>query len=144
MSRRRGQGIFRDVQRQNRGQWAKKLEHWKFHTNMQNNFFIARAIEHWNSLSREVVECPSLQRFKTYLHAFLWDLLSESCFSRGLDSLMSGGLFQLLWFCDFAKRQNALHSDFRSQATGLDFFKLLGSETGEWNVLCWCTLTSGS
>ena len=33
-----------------------KLEHRKFHTNMQENFCMVRVIELWNSLPREVVE----------------------------------------------------------------------------------------
>ena len=32
-----------------------KLEHWKFHTNMQRNVYTVRVMEHWNRLPREVV-----------------------------------------------------------------------------------------
>ena len=35
-----------------------KLEHRKFHTNMQKTFFMARMMEHWNRLPREVVQSP--------------------------------------------------------------------------------------
>ena len=35
-----------------------KLEHKKFHTNMQKNFFMVRVTEHWNRLPRAVVESP--------------------------------------------------------------------------------------
>ena len=38
-----------------------KMEHRKFHTNMQKNFFTVRVTEHWNRLPREVVESPSLE-----------------------------------------------------------------------------------
>ena len=44
-----------------------KLEHRKFCTNMQKNFFTVRVIEHWNRLSREVVESLSMVIFKTCL-----------------------------------------------------------------------------
>ncbi|KFZ57894.1 hypothetical protein N321_01603, partial [Antrostomus carolinensis] len=54
---------------------GQKLEHWKFHTNLRENFFTVRVLEHWNRLPREVVECPSLERFKTCLDAFLCNLL---------------------------------------------------------------------
>jgi len=52
-----------------------KLEHGKFHTNMQKNFFIIRVVEHWNRLPREVVESPSTEMSKTWLDAYLCDLL---------------------------------------------------------------------
>lgn len=44
-----------------------KLERRKFHTNMQNNFFVLKVTEQWNGLSREVVESPSLEILKTHL-----------------------------------------------------------------------------
>ena len=52
-----------------------KLEHRKFHTNMQRNFFTVRVMEHWHGLPREVVDSPSLEIFKTHLDAYLCDLL---------------------------------------------------------------------
>ncbi|GAB0205889.1 translation initiation factor IF-2-like [Grus japonensis] len=52
-----------------------KLEHRKFHLNMRKNFFILRVTEHWKRLPREVVESPSLERFKTHLDAILCNLL---------------------------------------------------------------------
>ena len=51
-----------------------KLEHRKFHTNMQKNFFTVKVMEHWNRLPREVVESP-MEIFKTCLDAYLYDLL---------------------------------------------------------------------
>ena len=52
-----------------------KLEHRKFHTNMQNNFFTVRATDHWNRLTREVVQSLSIEIFKTHLDAYLCYLL---------------------------------------------------------------------
>ena len=52
-----------------------KLKHRKFSLNMRKNFFPQRVMEHWNSLSREVVESPSLEIFKTRLNKVLCSLL---------------------------------------------------------------------
>ncbi|GAB0188029.1 hypothetical protein GRJ2_001268200 [Grus japonensis] len=52
-----------------------KLEHRKFQLNMRKNFFTLRVTEHWNRLPREVVESPSLGRFKTCLDTILCNLL---------------------------------------------------------------------
>jgi len=52
-----------------------KLEHRKFQTNMQKNFFTVRVAMHWNRLLREVAESPSMVIFKTHLDGYLCDLL---------------------------------------------------------------------
>ncbi|GAB0182432.1 hypothetical protein GRJ2_000708500 [Grus japonensis] len=52
-----------------------KLEHRNFHLNTRKNFFTLRETEHWHRLPREVVESPSLERFKTHLDAILCNLL---------------------------------------------------------------------
>jgi len=52
-----------------------KLEHRKFHANIQENFYMVRVMEQWNRLPREVVESPSVEIFKTHLDAYLCDLL---------------------------------------------------------------------
>ena len=51
-----------------------KLEHRKFCTNRWKNFMV-RVTKHWNRLPREVVECPSMEIFKTWLDACLCDVL---------------------------------------------------------------------
>jgi len=52
-----------------------KPKHRKFHLNMRKNFFTLRLTEHWNRLSRGVVESPSLEIFKTCLDTVLCSLL---------------------------------------------------------------------
>jgi len=52
-----------------------KQKHRKFCLNMRKNFFPLRVMEHWNRLSREVVESPSLEIFKTHLDKVLCSLL---------------------------------------------------------------------
>jgi len=52
-----------------------KLKHRKFRLNTRKNFFPLRVIEHWPRLSREVVESPSLEIFKTHLDEVLCSLL---------------------------------------------------------------------
>ncbi len=52
-----------------------ELEHRKFRTNMQRNFFTVRVMEHWNRLPREIEESPFLEIFKTCLDAYLCSLL---------------------------------------------------------------------
>jgi len=52
-----------------------KLKHRKFRLNMRKNFFPLRVTEHWNRLPREVVDCPSLEIFKTRLDKVLCSLL---------------------------------------------------------------------
>jgi len=50
-----------------------KVEHPKFHTNIQRSFFIVRVTEHWNRPPREVVDsCRSLD--------FLFSLLENRLF----------------------------------------------------------------
>ena len=61
-----------------------KAEHGKFHLNMRRNLFALRVAEHWSRLPRESMETPSLEMLKTHLDAFLPNLLSGTCFSRGV------------------------------------------------------------
>lgn len=52
-----------------------KMEHRKFCTNIQKNFFMVRLMDRWNRLPREVVESPSLLIFKARLDTYLCNLL---------------------------------------------------------------------
>jgi len=52
-----------------------KLKHRKFRLNLRKNFFTLRVTEHWNKLPREVVDSPSLEKFKTHLENILCSLL---------------------------------------------------------------------
>lgn len=63
---------------------SSEVEHRKFHTNMQKNFFMVRVTEPWNRLSREAVESPPMETFKAGLDTHLCDLLWGTCFSRGV------------------------------------------------------------
>jgi len=52
-----------------------KLKLRKFLLNMRKNFFPLRVTEHWNKVTRGVVEPPSLEIFKTHLDKVLCNLL---------------------------------------------------------------------
>ena len=52
-----------------------KLKHRKVCTNVCENFFMLRVIEHGNRLPRMVVNFPSLERFKACLDACLCNLV---------------------------------------------------------------------
>jgi len=52
-----------------------KLKQRKFQLKIGKNFFPLRVTEHWNRLPREVVECPSLEIFKTLPDTALCSLL---------------------------------------------------------------------
>ena len=52
-----------------------KLEYRNFHLNMRKISFTVKVTEHWNRLSREIVQSPTLEVLKTHLDAFLCNLL---------------------------------------------------------------------
>jgi len=52
-----------------------KWKHRKYCLNTRKNFFTLRVMEQWNRLSREVVESPPLEIFKTRLDKVLCSLL---------------------------------------------------------------------
>ena len=52
-----------------------KLVNRRFCTNMQKNFFTLRVTEHCNRLPREAVNSLPMEIFKSYLDAYLCNLL---------------------------------------------------------------------
>ena len=52
-----------------------RLKHRRFHLNISKLFFTVRVTEHWHRLHREVVEAPSLKKFKNWLDMVLGNWL---------------------------------------------------------------------
>lgn len=49
----------------------------KFHLNMWKNFFAMQVTTHWNRLSREDMESPSLEMFHNHLDTILCHFFQE-------------------------------------------------------------------
>ncbi|KFQ10932.1 hypothetical protein N329_02233, partial [Haliaeetus albicilla] len=54
---------------------AFKLKEGRFRLNISENFFTVRVVKHWNRLSREVVEAPSLEIFEVRVDESLSTLI---------------------------------------------------------------------
>ena len=53
-----------------------KLRQGRFRLDIRKNFFTQRVVLHWNMLSKEVVDAPSLEAFKGRLDVALGSLVS--------------------------------------------------------------------
>ncbi|KFQ51681.1 hypothetical protein N334_14357, partial [Pelecanus crispus] len=52
-----------------------KLKEGRFILDIRKKFFTMRVVRHWNSLPREAVDAPSLERFKARLDGALSNLV---------------------------------------------------------------------
>jgi len=64
-----------------------KLRERKFRLDRRKQFFTVRVVQHWNRLSREVVDGPSLETFKVWLDGALSNLVWLK-----MSLLIAGGL----------------------------------------------------
>ena len=62
-----------------------KLEEGRFRPDIRKKLFAVRVVRHWNRLSSEVVDAPSMEAIKARLDGTLSNLVWKA-YSRGLGS----------------------------------------------------------
>ena len=70
-----GEGLFMRACSDRMSGNSFKLEEGRFRLDLRKKFFTVRVVRHWNRLSREAVDAPSLETFKARLDGALSNLV---------------------------------------------------------------------